>query len=319
MLKAPVVTSTKGKRIKHSADRKSMMRNFLTGTKFEGTWSDSLRCMEGLGEYFYPDGTVYRGNFEKGRFHGRGTIRLPKPYACTFRGEFDYGTLTVIEDMWFEDGLHIDAEIISNAIDFSRWTYCSSTDRRFMHEHLKGLPPVGPLANISATKPTRELDNSTYDLEGGIFNWDTGVVKFRPPPFHPMHIVCCPGYRSWIYEECRHSKSRPVNVTAQRCQNIIKNNLEAERDVGDFEANCNFDQDLFRIQYFSDSCRKVCAKEWYAASDPEDQTTVESELSSCDIIFSDTSSTSSFFESTESEFMSVEETDGHEPQSAGHK
>lgn len=290
MLKAPVV-NTKKEQVKHAPDKRSIIRHFFTGTNYEGNWSDGLRCMEGLGEYIYPDGTVYHGHFERGLFHGKGTIWLPSPYACTFYGQFSNGKLTAIHDMWFDDGLHVEGEIYGDVLDFSKWTYCTSTDRRFMIEHLKGIPPVGPLTNCSATQPTRHLQDNTYDLESSIFNWESGVIKFRPPPFHRIHIVGCPNYRKWIYNECRHSKSRPISIIPEHCQIILKNNLEAEREIGAYETICNFDQSLLRKQYFHEVCKKFCTKPTRPAEQSDGPE--ETDVSSLDAAFSDTPSTAS--------------------------
>ena len=38
-------------------------------TKFE--WED------GIGKHKFPNGVVYEGNFEKGEFHGEGTLHYP--------------------------------------------------------------------------------------------------------------------------------------------------------------------------------------------------------------------------------------------------
>lgn len=300
MLSAPASVANIGraKRIKHSMDRKSMTRNFLTGSRFEGTWTDDLRTMDGLGEYTYPDGTIYRGYFDRGCFHGRGTMIFPKPYSCTIRGEFNQGSLTSIHDMYFSDGLQVETQLNGELLDFNKWMYCTTRDRRFLIEYKKGIPPVGPMSNISASSPVRELSNDTYDLVGGVYDWNTGVIKYRPPPFSLLYAVCCPGYRNWVQEECRHSKSRPIVITPQRFQNIMRNNLETERDIAEYDTSCDFDQDALRMQYFNNMCKRKDSSE--TANDEgqeeeqEDEFTVQSDLSIDDYAYSDTETSSSF-------------------------
>lgn len=46
-----------------------------SGSSYEGPtkyeWED------GIGKHKFPNGVVYEGNFEKGEFHGEGTLHYP--------------------------------------------------------------------------------------------------------------------------------------------------------------------------------------------------------------------------------------------------
>jgi hypothetical protein len=46
-----------------------------SGSSYEG--SVKYEWEDGTGKHKFPNGVVYEGNFEKGEFHGEGTLHYP--------------------------------------------------------------------------------------------------------------------------------------------------------------------------------------------------------------------------------------------------
>lgn len=84
--------------------------------------------VEGFGDYKFPDGTIYSGEFKDGQFHGQGALLYPNggKYEGTFKdGRMIQGRFS------FQDGLQYTSE---------KWDYCSPEgDRRFYTERINGV------------------------------------------------------------------------------------------------------------------------------------------------------------------------------------
>ncbi|XP_075164797.1 uncharacterized protein LOC142237266 [Haematobia irritans] len=235
-----------------SHDKNCNEKRLLTGSRYSGVWLSALQCMDGYGTYIYPDGSEYRGYFQRGYFNGYGRLHLASPYNFTFKGTFIDGVLHDIEDMWFDDGLHVMASFRGQTGDFSQWRYCCPKDRRYVSEHIQGIPPVGPLSFLTARKPPRNLQKNQFDVEEGIYNADRELIQHRPLPFNKVKVVACDAEIQWIKDNCRQSSSaRFRNLDSSVCQRIIENNLRSERDLREHDLSCNYDQIKQHKRYFA--------------------------------------------------------------------
>ncbi|XP_039956770.1 MORN repeat-containing protein 5-like [Bactrocera tryoni] len=179
---------------------------FITGSQFHGSYNNAIHCMEGYGKYMYPDGSQYRGNFKKGKFHGIGEITLTKPFNFKFVGEFEAGKLIELHEMTYHDGLHLNAKFNGKKLNFDEWKYCTEEDRRTSWEIINGLGPSGQHTIMTNLEP------GTYDVGGGIYKENTGWVVRIPPPFFSVKFLSCNKEREWIQRNCRKGPwDRDVN------------------------------------------------------------------------------------------------------------
>lgn len=246
-----------------SGERTATAVKLITNSHYNGTWLDSLQCMEGYGVYVFPDGSQYRGYFFRGHFHGYGTLYLAEPFGFTFKGTFLEGKLVEVEEMWFDDGLSVKATIAGLKMDFANWKYCTEHDRRFVEEHLEGLPPVGPLSILTAGKPARQMRKNCYEMDKGIYDPTSRMISKRPAPFARTQFVSCPQEADWIVKNCRHGPLTEININPALCRKIMQNNLESEREVQEHVPNCNYDQKKLHKDYFG----KLCPKDKTTAND----------------------------------------------------
>ena len=107
--------------------------------KYDGERSP-VGTMDGKGEFTFPNGTKYVGEFVDGEFHGNGTLYLPG--RGRYEAVWDHGKV-VSGKMFFEDNLEFQNE---------NWFYCAADDRRFANEVTNGLNPAGK----SFITPTRQ-------------------------------------------------------------------------------------------------------------------------------------------------------------------
>uniref|UniRef100_A0A1A9WTC7 Mitochondrial glutamate carrier 2 n=1 Tax=Glossina brevipalpis TaxID=37001 RepID=A0A1A9WTC7_9MUSC len=230
-------------------------RHFISGSKYTGILADPLNCMEGYGTYQFPDGSSYIGYFSRGLFHGQGTLRLAPPYNLTFKGVFSRGDLYKVNEMWFADGLFVNARIKGFEMDFSRWNYCTNIDRRFVDEHVNGLRPVGPEKLKTARRPPRALPSTCFDVEEGFYNPHNKLLTHRPPPFKDMVFVGCRGDADWIIKSCRRGAKLPPYIAADVCQHIVRNNLNSENSLYAHATRCQYNQDMQRKYRFEQLCK----------------------------------------------------------------
>ncbi|XP_005175750.1 uncharacterized protein LOC101900997 [Musca domestica] len=248
-------------------DEKDSMPNFsqnhdtkqrlITGSHYQGVWQNALQCPDGYGTYTYPDGSVYKGYFSRGHFNGYGTLHLAEPYNFSFRGTFLDGVLHEIEDMWFDDGLHVSGRFHKWCGDFSSWKYCCKFDRRYAIEQAEGLPPVGPYSFLTPEQPPRRVPANYIDVEEGLYNTRTAVTIQRPLPFNELQVVACKDEIHWILENCRKPSLLPQEISANVRQQIIKNNLDGEKELAEHDPCCNYESARERKRYFA----KLCGKE----------------------------------------------------------
>lgn len=88
--------------------------------------------IEGVGQYVFPSGNIYIGEFQDGKFHGQGTIFF-KVGGGKYEATWDQGKC--VKGVYtFNDGLVYGAE------GEDGWDYCTKGDRRFYHERVDGIP-----------------------------------------------------------------------------------------------------------------------------------------------------------------------------------
>ncbi len=115
-------------------------------------------------EYRFPTGTVYRGTFKNGTFHGKGVLIFKN--MGEFRGEWKEGEL-LNGDYTHQDGL--------SHTETAAW-YCTEKDRRFYGEHLKGVPPAGKSVIRCENREGRPIPKGTFDVNDGYYSATTGNV-----------------------------------------------------------------------------------------------------------------------------------------------
>ena len=101
---------------------------------------------------------VYEGNFEKGEFHGEGTLIYPN--GGRYVAKWDRGKL--IDGKYF----------FYDKLEFSdtNWDYCTIKDRKFYTEAMKGLRPDGLTLITNDIKGPKSIPEGTYDLGDGYFD-----------------------------------------------------------------------------------------------------------------------------------------------------
>ncbi|EDV96538.1 uncharacterized protein LOC6557542 [Drosophila grimshawi] len=235
---------------------KTPSMHFLTGSNFEGSWNEAVHMMDGFGSYRYPDGSEYRGRFFAGKFHGFGQIKLSPPYRFTIKGVFNRGKLVSIEDMWFNDGLHVQGTLKDDHLICDNWDYLMPNDRRYQPERFYGLQPVGPTSYLTSNLTTRPVPANCFDAEEGLFNAETGWLFERPAPFSKTVYVSCPKQKKWIKRHCRAERKHFVEEPMPSfCREIIKNNLETENSqLGEITIYAP-NQKIYRERYYPKLCK----------------------------------------------------------------
>uniref|UniRef100_A0A2A4IRH0 MORN repeat-containing protein 5 n=1 Tax=Heliothis virescens TaxID=7102 RepID=A0A2A4IRH0_HELVI len=174
-----------------------MMKDFSTGSRFEGEWD--VMGMNGYGEYTFPNGVRYEGNFKDGRMHGKGSLLYDADGGtCIIRGRFHNGVM-VERTLLFSDTLEY------NEHD---WRYCAMPDRRFAVEYDIDLMPAGK-SYLTADQPTKKIPEGYYDTGDGFFNPKTKVTcKYDDL----SAIERAPSLREqkWILDNCRVGTDAPL-------------------------------------------------------------------------------------------------------------
>lgn len=224
---------------------------FLTGSSYEGAWNKAVHMMDGFGSYRFPDGSEYHGWFVQGKFHGYGHLKLAQPYKFTLKGEFVKGKLVTIEDMWFNDGLHVQGTFQNGEFHCDDWNYLTPKDRRYQAERFYGQQPVGPTSYLTSTLMERKIPIDCYDVEEGIFNSKTGWLVDRPQPFSKSVYINCPNEKKWITRHCRGArKEHIIEPLPDFCRQIIGNNLATEEDQLPSITTYAPNKDINRKRYY---------------------------------------------------------------------
>ncbi|KAJ8723463.1 hypothetical protein PYW08_003375 [Mythimna loreyi] len=166
-------------------------KHFATGSSYQGPLN--VMGMNGYGEYTFPNGVLYRGEFQDGQFHGPGELLYNEgPEAdCVIRGTWVNGVLT-------------DRKILFNGnLEYEEddWKYCKIPDRRYAAEFEKDLQPAGK-SLVTPDVPPREIPPGCYDCGDGYYHPETKVVYSYE---NPNEVTRGPSARErkWIVDNCR--------------------------------------------------------------------------------------------------------------------
>lgn len=239
---------------------------FLTNSKYHGYYDERINTIAKMGSYQYPDGSVYKGYFDHGQFHGYGTITLRAPYNTIIKGTFHKGHLVKIEDIMFSDGVRLKGDLeslklSSNLEDIklncNKWSYLKPKDRTYVKEKKSQIRPVGPTAYVTTTRPARDVGTMSYDTEEGIFRANSGwLVNVNKPSY--SRFIGCKCEENWIKKHCRKSddineneNGEPLEPDADICKQILHNNLRTFEELKNLKyCNCQESKQYELDKYF---------------------------------------------------------------------
>ncbi|KAG5331419.1 MORN5 protein, partial [Acromyrmex heyeri] len=178
------------------ADEIEMLREiqFVTGSKYEGTWNAIDKT--GIGRYVTPYKVVLEGEFRDGMLHGHGSMYWPcgqRMDAVWNRGKMEQRRYT------FADGL---------SYRENDWDYCAYPDRRFYKCVVNGLKPAGQVLKTN-DQPTKIIPPMCYDTGAGIFDPDSNcITSYRD---HKKVLKIPTTIESaWIENNCRKGWTEPT-------------------------------------------------------------------------------------------------------------
>ncbi|VVC37346.1 Hypothetical protein CINCED_3A008622 [Cinara cedri] len=188
----------------HSSDQWVLIG---TGNHYKGNWNH--RTMSGYGIYVMLDGTVYKGNFDDGLFHGIGTAYHPS--GSRIEGVWGKGKC-IKRNYIFNDGLRFQPE---------NWHYCEMPDRRFVIEHVKGLQPAAK-SWMTNWQPTIKIPDDQYDAGDGFYRPLTNTVH----NYWTNALIRVPTVEGgkWIMENCRRGGHRIVGFRPELHENWYETN-----------------------------------------------------------------------------------------------
>lgn len=149
--------------------------------------------MEGFGTYRFPSGTVYKGFFLDGEFHGEGMLQYED--CGKYHATWEHGK--VIEGRYvFADGLAYTSPTQGD------WAYCREDgDRRFYSELVEGLRPAGD-AQLTNAHPPPHIPPNTYDVGDGYFSEVDGKVYAYNTAADPIRTAT-QDEEVWAKGKCR--------------------------------------------------------------------------------------------------------------------
>ncbi|EPZ33181.1 hypothetical protein O9G_001150 [Rozella allomycis CSF55] len=169
--------------------------------------------INGHGEYHFPTGNVYVGNFVDGQFHGHGTVHLANN-GGKFVAEWDNGVI-VKGTFIFPDGLiyspdyeqeNFEAIMLDSrkeGQDFTlpvneSWDYCTAKDRRFYSERISSINPA-----VVDKLPPKEIPSGLFDTGDGFYSPNENSVY----DYQNEKVIRKVGLEEdmWIKEHCRKS------------------------------------------------------------------------------------------------------------------
>ena len=159
-----------------------------------------------MGKFTFPNGVVYEGQFDKGEFHGEGTLIYPNGVSgccneyilnfCNSQGRYvakwDRGKLIEGEYFFYDNLQFKDKE----------WNYCTIQDRRFYTEQLKGLRPDGMTLICNDINGPKNIPEGTYDIGDGFYDPTKRIICKYDGEFKRDLDT---GEEQWVTEKCRYN------------------------------------------------------------------------------------------------------------------
>lgn len=133
---------------------------------------------------------MYEGNFDKGEFHGDGTLIYPNGgrYVAKWeRGKLLDGKYFFYDNLEYADG---------------SWDYCTNKDRKFYTETMKGLRPDGRTLITNDIKGVKNIPEGTYDIGDGYYDPTKRAIYEHDGQFKRDLEN---GEEQWIIEKCRYN------------------------------------------------------------------------------------------------------------------
>ncbi|KAJ8716520.1 hypothetical protein PYW07_003147 [Mythimna separata] len=167
-------------------------KNFKTGSSYDG--GIDVMGLSGYGEYTFPNGALYRGEFLDGMCHGAGELLYKDgPEAgCVIRGTWVKGLLTN-RKIIFNGNLEYEED---------NWKYCNlKADRRYAAEYETDIQPAGN-SLLTSDSPPIAIPPGHYDSGEGFYRPETRVIYSYDNP-DKVTRAPCHRERKWILDNCR--------------------------------------------------------------------------------------------------------------------
>ena len=161
------------------------------GSRENGRWDTSRTEKEGT--YEFANGTVYKGSFRNGAFHGKGTLIFRN--AGQYLAEWKDGVEVEGSGKYvFRDGLHYSDH---------NWKYCTQSDRRFNVEiEDEASGGVAPAGKTRLTNHGNTIPRGCYDVGDGYVDPNAGIDAVRNYTSGKVIRAVQEAERRWMVERC---------------------------------------------------------------------------------------------------------------------
>jgi MORN repeat len=133
---------------------------FVTSSQYEGNWNDRDDKMDGFGQYRFPNGSKYFGQFSDGKFQGAGILQLPN--GSKFFGQWQNNQMTDFT-YTFGDGLEFKAK---------NWEYL----RRVLNQPYRKCKDMVGKSDYLDQELRRDIPPDGFDTIDGIYMPDRKYV-----------------------------------------------------------------------------------------------------------------------------------------------
>ena len=130
---------------------------------------------------------VYEGNFDKGEFHGEGTLIYPN--GGRYVAKWNCGKLLGGEYFFYDNLQFKDKD----------WNYCTIQDRQFYTEQLKGLRPDGKTLICNDINGPKSIPEGCYDIGDGYYDPTKRIICKYDGEFKRNLEL---NEEQWITEKC---------------------------------------------------------------------------------------------------------------------
>jgi hypothetical protein len=187
---------------------------------------------QGLGEYVFNNGTLYKGEFNQGMFHGKGVLLFPN--GARYESQWGFGRL-IEGQYYYSDNLHYNATINNERrgmsssaaakheeplIDPNSWQYCTAVDRRFWSEiqtEIKNSLEIQLTNRLIAAR----LPYLCYDVGEGYLNYADNKIYYYNGLYNRDSTA---DEVEWAHKKCRCGLDPSVQHIPFSSDNIATNN-----------------------------------------------------------------------------------------------